>query len=359
MAYLNGTFTDMHDLLDKLRAFLLTNGWTINSFADDTSYYYTRAEYDYSGGKRLHVQKTATDGTVMYFNMRSVTKGILCQDYNTSGATYNGRFYNEQRGIGINGSTGYSGVSSWDKQPGAPLNGSNQSVCGIATEIPNGGTNNYYFFQNGDTVTVFVEVDTEVYANFSFGCLQKSGTWTGGQFYTAQNSCYGTSYQYWRQPDTDERQSNRAMLWAYTPSSWGAMAVYLDIDGVAEWRKVGYSGSENNTYANRINPGGQAPYASPWGSWGEHFSDFAYTRTPNDFNGLAVLVPLYVFVLNSNSRWSFLGTPQDIRACNLQNYSPAQEFTIESDDWKVFPSHRKEESGITNLWGSVGFALKK
>jgi hypothetical protein len=88
-------------------------------------------------------------------------------------------------------------------------------------------------------------------------------------------------------------------------------------------------------------------------------SIFAYTRCPNAFNGLAVMIPLYIFCQNANDRWSFLGIPEGVRAINLSNYSPTDEEAYEADIWKMFPAHRKEESGVTNLNGNVGFAFKK
>jgi len=358
MAYQASTFTGMHDLLDKIRIFLLSNGWAVNLWNDDTSGFLSPTGVDYTNGKRLHIQKTANDGTVMYFNFRSVTRGYIFENVDTNLNIINGRYYGELRGIAINGSTGFNAGSSWSYQPGAPVGASNKSCGGCITELPISGTNNYFIFQNGDVVTVIVEIDTEIYMMLSFGCLQKSGTWTGGQFYSASCCSYQPSYLYWSISGTI-RHEFKTQCFAYNLYNYGSSAVYLNLDGIASWRFSGYAGSLTSGYAQKINFGGQAPYSPLTGKCGNHLSNFAYTRCPNDFNGLSVMIPLYVFCEKANSRWTFLGTLQDIRAISMSNYTSAQEFTIEADTWKVFPAHRKEESGITNLNGNVGFAFKK
>lgn len=358
MAYQNGTYSSMHNLLDTVKGFLLNNGWTINLWANDVSEIWSRAEFDYSGGKRLHVQKTAVDGTVMYFNFRSVTRGVVFKNYGSQTSLVNGRLYNEQRGIGINGSTGYDGGQTWSEQPGFPKTTGGLSVGGLITEIPASGSNNYWIFQNGDIVTLIVEIDTGVYGWISFGCLQKSGNWTGGQFYTASVSNYNTSYVYWSL-SFGTRQVGRSIYFAKVYSTDGSGAVYLTLDTVAAWRFAHSPGNDNHVYKDKINFGAQGPYAGLTDYQSLHFSAFANTRTPNAFNGLTVMIPLYVFVKNANNRWSFLGTPESLRAVSLSNYSPADEITYEGDIWKLFPAHRKEESGTTNLNGNVGFALKK
>lgn len=358
MAYQASTFTGIHDLLDKIKIFLSSNGWTVNLWDDDITGYYSPSGVDYTNGKRLHIQKTADDGTVMYFNFRSVTRGFVFEDYYQNTPQINGRYYSEIRGIAINGSTGFNAGNSWGYQPGAPVGSSSKSCGGCITELPTSGTNNYFIFQNGDTVTVIVEIDTEVYMMLSFGCLQKSGTWTGGQFYTTSCCSYHPSYFYWYISGTTRHEFKIQHL-AYNLYNYGSSAVYLNLDSVAAWRFSGYPGSYISGYAQKINLGGQAPYVSLTGRCGNHLSCFALTRCPNDFNGLSVMIPLYVFCLKANSRWTFLGTLQDVRAISMSNYTSAQEFTIEADTWKVFPAHRKEEPGITNLNGNVGLAFKK
>jgi len=362
MAYQASTFTGMHDLLDKIKTFLSNNGWTVNLWTDDTSGFYSPSGVDYTGGKRLHVQKTAGDGTVMYFNFRSVTRGFVFEDYYPYEIKLNDRYYSEIRGIAINGSTGFNAGNSWSYQPGAPVGTSNKSCGGCITELPTSGVNNYFIFQNGDTVTVTVEINVEVYMILSFGCLQKSGIWTGGQFYSASCCSYYPSIYYWyyHPISTTERDPMRTQFFAYNFNQYGSSAVYINLDSIAAWRFAGYPGSFSAaTYAKKVNLGSHPPYSSLTGMNANHPSNFAITRCPNDFNGLSVMIPLYVFCLKANSRWTFLGTPQDVRAISMSLYSPAQEFTIEADTWKVFPAHRKEESGTTNLNGNVGFAFKK
>ena len=59
MAYEFGTYNSIKNLLEKIRAFLSSNGWTELLWADDTSGYQSWSGLDYTEGKRLHVKKTS------------------------------------------------------------------------------------------------------------------------------------------------------------------------------------------------------------------------------------------------------------------------------------------------------------
>ena len=113
MSYETNTSTGPNDLIDKLRIFLLAEGWTVNLFAA------------IGAGYRLHVQKTASDDTVMYFNFRSAiaeTGVTLITEDNVTGA--NGTV----TGLLINGSTGYNVGEIWHHQTGKSIDSNSKSM---------------------------------------------------------------------------------------------------------------------------------------------------------------------------------------------------------------------------------------
>jgi hypothetical protein len=365
MAYESGTYTDMHDLLSKINTFLLANGWSVNSYIAEASGYESWGDLDYTGAKRLHVQKTAGDGTVMYFNFKAVTSGIIFREHYAVESKSYGRYNSEVRGIGINGSTGYSGGSNWDEQPGGPTSGSGTDGIGACiTEIPTSGTNNYYIFQNGDVVVVAAEISTGRYMYLSFGCMTKSGAYTGGQFYAASVNSYYPSIYFMYLSGTD-RYEYRTQFFANVVSTYNqAFGVYLNVESDAGWRHCGREDcatpdtSEHSFY---VYLGGQAPYTKAGNQWRANVNNFIYARGPNHFNGVAVLAPIYTFCKRANLRYAYLGYPEGVRCINITEYNPGDEIIIGSDTWTVLPAFAKtdEDSGVDHLNAEVGFAFLK
>jgi hypothetical protein len=369
MSYETGTYSDMHDLLSKIRDFLNTNGWTINSFVADASGYQSYAGLDYTGAKRLHVQKTAGDGTVMYFNLKAVTSGIIFSEHvaTTSKLYYGGktRYYSEIRGIGINGSTGYSAEANWDKQPGYPNSGTGTDAIGACiTEVPSSGSWSYFIFQNGDSVVVVAEIDAGRYAYLGFGCLTKSCTYTGGQYYAASINSYQPSYAaiyYGYNERPPSKSAFFANLITTYPQNFG---LYLNIESDAGWRHCGKEDNvtpDDSEHSFYIHLGGQSPYAKDETIFIVNFNNLVFSRSPNHFNGASILAPVYVFSKRENLRYAYMGYPEGVRIINTNNHNSGDEFTLGSDTWKVFDAYAAtdELSNITNLNPDIGFAFLK
>ncbi len=121
MAYETGSAASPSDLLDKLRLFLASNGWTVNLWTAVGS------------GYRLHVQKGE-----LYFNFRSAVDEYIFQEQSPS------TLY--RYGIGIMGSDGYNAGSNWDAQPGAPLRLATACQIGAFMTCRSDGVTAYYFF---------------------------------------------------------------------------------------------------------------------------------------------------------------------------------------------------------------------
>lgn len=354
MAYQTGTSTGPADLLDKLRLFLIAAGWTVNKWDDCNVTYETWTGLD-GTGKRLHIQKTATDGTVMYFNLRSTVRGIPFGDHYPTSYQYGGKYYSEITGIAINGSTGYNGSLAWDLQPGGTLNSSlSWGVC--MSEISTTAIPAYYFFQDGDTVIVCVEYTAGKYQWLSFGCVEKQGVFTGGQFFSGSLNSYQPSLQILQTPFSSEQ--TMFLTVNFDSYTYANGALYLDVDSIAAWRASGDVGSTSSGVGFRtlILPGLRSNDTDKvWNnSKNTSLATNFNTRSPNFYNALAPFATCYFLVRRSDENLTLLGWPKSIRLINMTNYAPAEEITLSTDTWMVFPEHSKLDNDPT-----VGFAIKK
>jgi len=356
MGYQTGTSTGPDDLLDKLRIWLLAEGWTVNLWDDDNTTY--RVWTGLVGtGKRLHVQKTATDSTVMYFNFRSVNRGVIFEDhYSVSTLQGYGKYYAEATGIGINGSTGYNVANAWDYQPGAPVGTSSKSWGACITELSLTAIPAYYFFSQGDTFVVGVEYESGKFQWIMFGCLEKSGVYTGGQFFVGSCSGYMPSEE---MLGTGAYLTIKGCILSGQYGGYGRGAVYLDVDSVAGWRAYGNSGSVNDSLAKKIEWPGYRPNDAAT-SYITHntFGSLLFRRSPNFYNALAPMMPAYTLVLRASANYCFLGNPTNVRLINPLYYDPGDEYTLGSDVWKIFPMHSKADAAAA-AGKNVGIAILK
>jgi len=315
MGYYAGTSTGPNDLIDKFRIAALAEGWTVNLFAA------------IGAGYRLHIQKTAGDATVMYFNLRSAvaeTGTTLITEDNTAGV--NGTV----TGLIVNGSTGYDGGELWHVQPGYPqnLSESNKSFGNVMSPMSTSAIPAYYFFFNGDSVHIAVEITAGKFQFMSFGLLVKQGTITGGQYFSASMSSQRPYYDYAGDYNYDD-----ARYFVNSPFSTSGLngAVYVNVDSVASWRNAGYASTNYQIIF---------PCPSPGGYYNNiHNNGIAYpfwSKAPNAYNAMAAQCPIKVFLKRSDNNYSLIGWPEGVRFLNVTNYGPAEEVTYGAETWVVF-----------------------
>jgi hypothetical protein len=327
MSYQTGTSTGPNDLIDKLRVFLLADGWTVNLWDDDGT------------GKRLHVQKSAEDsaGPEMFFNFRSmVAEGSWCQDTVSTLCT----------GLGINGSTGYNGGSDWDKQPGAMVNkdGSNQATAPCMVEMSASAIPAYYFFSVGDSVHIVVETTSTKFQFMSFGVLVKQGSYDGGMYCASSYP----SRDWYDDYHTDNYQPHyfTVCVGAQGPS----VAVYYDADGSTAWRsRSAYTPEEIECPCTA---GDRANYT--YSQCG--LLSLFWSHAPSDYNGMAAMAPIYLLGLRSDDNHSLLGWPEGLRFLNCALYSPGEEVVFGSDTWMIFHADSMDDTP-SNMY--CGYAFKK
>lgn len=335
MGYSTGTSTGPNDLIDKLRLFLISEGWTVNGFTT------------VGLGYRLHVQKSAgSGGPEMYFNFRSALN-----EYGTTITedNYNQNGYGNVTGLVVNGSTGYNAGSSWDKQPGYATDPdlSNYSFGCVMSPMSISAIPAYYFFAVGNSVHICVECTAGIFQFMSFGCLNKSaaGLYTGGMYFTASFSSYRPIDEY---DGTDSWY--RPNYFTHNPSGSRHGAVYYDADGSAGWRCAG-AGSVRKILLPC--PAGQ--YANPDYSKSQLAAQF-HAKSPNFYNNIAAMCPLYILGSRSDNNYSLLGIPDGVRFLNVTNYSAGQELTYGSETWKIFNAN---SMAVTPLNLYCGYAFLK
>lgn len=155
MAYQTGTASSQEDLMNVLQTFAAANGWTVDIMSTTNDWMalnngsvFVQFRWDNSTGIAMF-QSTAFSGT----------------------------------GIAPGNHTGDDGCGFLDAS--APYNSTVSS--GRRITVGNGPYTAYHFFTDGTTkyIHVVLEYSPGLYRHFSFGTINKVGTWTGGQYAAA------------------------------------------------------------------------------------------------------------------------------------------------------------------------------
>ncbi|TCL74247.1 hypothetical protein EDC14_1004185 [Hydrogenispora ethanolica] len=328
MAYINGTATSSVDLLDKLRQFLIANGWTVNLFEGDDT------------GRRLHVRKGTN-----YVNFKAaVGKPVFPNVSSTTEAA--------NYGIGINPSTGFDSTRDWHSQPGAAADMMDRPI-GAAIQLAKTGDIEYHLFSLSEPDAVFVvatsgPINTDptqnTYQMMVFGNLNKIGSWDGGEFAGASKPGYFM-------PDSLETSQTRI----FSQAVYSTLFVRGDIDAFA---KGWLCNCETQTTVQHGNTGKRVigllketngaltPYALPsYDLLQSKANTVGYTS--NVFNALSVNLPFYLLAQrdpNADNIFSPIGTIPHAYYCNTKYLAPGSAYPmdyVDGNDYKVFPFSKK------------------
>lgn len=321
MAYETGSASSPSDLLDKLRAFLLANGWTINSFVTIGS------------GKRLHIQKGAC-----YFNFRSY-HGENTTPTNDLNAQSTTAFW----GIGGYPSDGYSGASNWNAQPGYPLY---SSYCrgGYANQLSS-AIPTYHFFTYPEITEVHVVIEfvTGKFQHINFGDLLKyNGSAPGGRWIsmpTPYDTALPNQYGYEYSAGAGSMVPFRGAYYHGSPNS-GSSIIRVNIDNHDGWASE--ASLSNLSF-------------SPIAAVGPHYynSDIE-TATTSPYSWQTQLLPYSIGIVRSNANVSPFGEIKHLRELNITNYMEGEEIVLGPDTWKIFPLYQKNGYSLMS-----GIAIRK
>lgn len=107
--------------------------------------------------------------------------------------------------------------------------------------------------------------------------------------------------------------------------------------------------------------------AGTYTSVGNRYAGNLQSVIPNAWNGESPLLPIRAYKLLSESKIALVLDLQHARQCRVDNFNDAEIISIGSDQWQVFPFHRKNlaardgggEYGIIDHTGTLGWAIRK
>lgn len=328
MGFATGAAISPVDLLDKLQAFLVAQGWASNLYAVDGT------------GKRAHLNK---DG--LFVHLRSaIAENAWHSHYNSLPAASS---------IAMYITPGFSGSAAWDDQAGGPVTGdSNAWPIGVAMVLPPGPVLNYYFFATGDDIVVVVEKSSGIYTHLGWGpSLTKFGTWTGGAYFFGAVGYYNSS------PGGGAGTRAGIEITADCPGAandaFGLCGCYVQavVDSFTGWISISSNNAPVFGFTGRIGTS-SVPNQSGTGiraeipNYGRGLNNTPPILTINlqtsRQDGRANLLPVTLWVLRDATTTGFspIGAIPNVFASNAvgNGFSKASEYVIGSDTYKLFPN---------------------
>lgn len=334
MPYQFGTANDQYDLLDKLRLFLIANGWTVNMYADDASSYFTRSGSASTQGKRLHMSRNGK-----FINFRASTRATVYSQYNntTNAYTVDGvsQYYSQHTGLAFYRSTGFDAAKSWDNQPGnaswsADTTKSMGAGCRLIGAVPS-----YRFFLVNEPFMLFIAVEYEVgkFRNLLLCDLQKYGLFEGGELHAGPTGM-GTPNQttYW----------DGVPLGENSPDSYGyeyaVRAVGLGASG------INWCTGARLTFGNLVGLPLQNHTESSF--LGKRDFDFSMLAcSPSNYTGIVPLVPLRIARNFNGTEVQLLGEVPGLKVAR-SGYKTGDIITMGSDRWMIIPFQQALYAGF-------------
>ena len=312
MPYETATATNVNDLLDKLRLFLIADGWAVNFWGDRTA----------AAGKALSVSKS----------------GVLftwVTDTDNPGGGNPGPY------LGVFQHTAYTGGDP-DVQPGASI----VSWCNRVT----GPMQAYHFLggvgPSGPYAHAVIETDPGTFKHAGMGVLRKMGAYNTGAYSFGSNWLYDVNRV--NNPNDGHGVPFDDTSWVGAGSSY-ASVVRADYGGqVPRYHPIDYGS------AGRGRGGWRAGQASELST-----IQLPSLCAASEQTGRAPLLPLWVAVDRGSGLWSDVGYPPDMRFVRMDNLEPGQEYPLGTDTWLVFPVIRKNGAPGSPNSGVWGFAYRR
>ena len=319
MAYHTSTAANSDQLLDALRVFAMTQGWSALRWASDGS------------GQTLSLSKGA-----LFVHLCSAHDARLSSRYNAV------------TGLWLTGATGFANDQPWWNQPGGIAHAGNANTasreraeaCGV---FGVGSATTYHLFAAAepDLLMLVAEVAPGVYHHLAFGELATFGKTGGGAFVSA---AFGADdYLYSGEGDAMFRypyDHHAGLPFNDYKAYGGANCVLAEFDGALTWYSVCRSDPLTGKRAKSLWEYGINSSSASWGRcWHSH--------VPNTLNGVTPMLPFTVFVERPGGYFSTFGYTPHLRYLNITHYTPAERFSLGHESWIVFPAHSKHgNSGV-------------
>lgn len=311
MPYDTATATDVDDLLDKFRLFLIAAGWTVDYWGDPSA----------GAGKVLSVHHGARFYTLASdptLNPTSVTPGpYITVRLHTA--------------FGTGGSLAQPGVS--------------EAV--IANRLT-GPMQSYRFFADAPATGAYaymaVETDPGTYRHIGIGALRPMGAIADAGFAFASNWNYSATIV------SDRYNVQHGIPFDDANYLTGQRSTVLRADYDAISPRYHYVGGYSADRAR--------------GGWRADSEEYGTIFLPEQggastLTGRAPLLPLWCAVDRSAGLWTDVGYPPDMRFVRIDDAEPGAELALGADTWVVLPIARKNGTAGQPNTGGWGYAYRK
>lgn len=340
MAYEAGAATDLDNLFDKLETFITTHGWTVDRAHDVGSPYTKQPAYH----KNACFVQFRYDGSSPHAN------GLSCGMYQS--IAFDG---GEKSG----NHTDDSGSGSYSA--GTPTDSALRSQRSIY-EVGDGPFN-YWFFEEDSGGIFYVHVVLEAgqgnFRHFGFGIIDKFGDWDTGA---------GGEYVYGHRMEALSFPSGTTACLLDSGDTVSAEGY----DSAATMRIDTFPGAEESTSkwaavfgrffegqaSNRDRANNQRNTVCGGARNGPFANAFSIFRGYPGFTGMVPLVPIGCWLGNAKvgvKQVFFIGWQPDVRYVNIGDFEAAEEVTIGSDTWVLFPWQKRGSTTDTSYYAGVAY----
>ena len=218
-------------------------------------------------------------------------------------------------------STSYTASVGWNSVPNQPPSNGN-SVCeGVA-----GSLISHNIFAFADCVHVSCEISAGKFRHFSFGKIEKIGSYTGGEYVVGMNFANITA---------DFENSNHAVLWDSLTGSPGNNGI-IRLSGA-------YGATTYSKFCETT-----ASYGVAAGNARRGFGSYTMRLNgPNTFNNRARYCPVLIFMSDSDTvnptYWYPVGYVPYVRLVNNELLTE-KEADPDNPSWISFPMIKKSAS---------------
>lgn len=341
MGFINETTSSLSDFVTKLNSFLVSEGWTSD-------------ELNLAGGEW------------------GISRGTIFVQARWDTGSPNA--------LGLYQSLGFIGVGTLpgnqtDDSGNGAVSGTDATLLTQRNVVITNSPIQYWCFTSNSSphyAHVVVQITLTTFVHFGFGIIDKIGDWTGGEY------CYGHRQQTGFNNSVAILTGTSALLdggsadgGPPTPSNMEEYGATVHMEGMPN--QVGGGSGKWGVALGAQNPANigtdRAAVARQQLVGGFRGSYLArafgrYQSAPTD--GLAPMYPIALWyddtsnVTVSVTAVSLLGWMQDVRAFNIKDFVGGDIVLVGSDEWYVFPTYIKGETGaLTGTSAHQGIAYKK
>jgi len=320
MAYQTGTATGPHQLLDTIRAFALSIGYTQN-------------RYNTSIGSNTNGNELCLSKGSSFFNLASFEDSTDNFDFFQSIPKNRDGVSGVYSGVCIIGSDGYSSGAEWYDQIGTPYRLNRPLLSHVFDPGP---YPSYHLF-SPDNECDYLELEyrSNVYQRLGFGKLDTYGNPGGdGRFYYATTSIHDVDRDTYYSRGVSDQTNSFEMVPFRGAEFIGSNISYLSSASYVRVQTPAYDGWACSANTSGSSKTGEAVQG------GGH-EDVIAALGFNNVGGRAIQTPI---IVSYNSQGQFLmpiGAIPGMRRLRMDLYQPGEEFNLGSDTWKVFPWWQK------------------